>query len=114
MHTLWDIVTILNKKRISYIKSCPLISCLFRLTNKFSIFGRFFQNKVGFQSNHLARATINQIVMKKANFFIFCKLERFALKSSKIENQQFPGNLPNIENLFGLRRNKFSIRYNLC
>ena len=52
--------------------------------------------------------------MKKAKFFIFHKLERFVLKSGKNENQQFPGNPPNIENLFGLRRNKFSIRYNLC
>ena len=52
--------------------------------------------------------------MKKANCFIVPKLERFALKSGKNENQQFPRNPPNIENLFGLRRNKFSIRYNLC
>ena len=64
--------------------------------------GRFFQNKIGFQSNRLARATINQIVMKKAKFFIFHELERFVLKRGKNENQQFPGNPPNIENLFGL------------
>ena len=57
--------------------------------------GRFFQNKIGFQSNRLARATINQIVMKKAKFFISHKLERFILKSGKNENQQFPGNPPN-------------------
>ena len=63
--------------------------------------GRFFQNKVGFQCNRLARATINQILIKKAKFFIFHKLERFVLKSGKNENQQFPGNPPNIENLFG-------------
>ena len=62
--------------------------------------GRFFQNKIGFQSNRLARATINQILIKKAKFFIFHKLERFVLKSGKNENQQFPGNPPNIENLF--------------
>ena len=62
--------------------------------------GRFFQNKVGFQSNRLERATINQIVMKKSQIFIFHKLERFVLKSGKNENQQFPGNPPNIENLF--------------
>ena len=66
--------------------------------------GRFFQNKVGFQSNHLARATINQIVMKKAKSFIFHKLEIFVLKSGKNENQQFPGNPPNIENLFASKR----------
>ena len=57
--------------------------------------GRFFQNKIGFQSNRLSRATINQIVMKKAKFFISHKLERFILKSGKNENQQFPGNPPN-------------------
>ena len=61
--------------------------------------GRFFQNKVGFQSNRLAKATINQIVMKKVKFFIFHKLERFVLKSGKNENQQFRGNPPNVENL---------------
>ena len=38
--------------------------------------------------------------MKKAKFFIFHELERFVLKSGKNENQQFPGNPPNIENLF--------------
>ena len=69
------------------------------LENKFSILGRFFQNKVGFQSNRLARVTINQIVMKKVKFFIFHKLERFVLKSGKNENQQFRGNPPNVENL---------------
>ena len=39
--------------------------------------------------------------MKKAKFFIFHKLERFVLKRGKNENQQFPGDPPNIENLFG-------------
>ena len=46
------------------------------LPNKFSILGRFFQDKVGFQSNRLARATINQIVMKKVKFFIFHKSQK--------------------------------------
>ena len=73
--------------------------------NKFSILGRFFQNKGGFHSNRLAIATINQIVMKKAKFFIFHQLEKIVLKSGKNENQQFPGNRPNIENLFSLDSN---------
>ena len=67
-------------------------------SNKFSILGRFFQNIVGFQNNRLTRATINKIAMKKAKFFILYKLETFVLKSGKNENQQFPGNPPNIEN----------------
>ena len=68
--------------------------------NIFSILRNFFQSTVGFRSNRLARATINQIVMKKDKFFIFHKLERLVLKSSKNEKQQFPGNPLNIENLF--------------
>ena len=36
--------------------------------NKFPILGRYFQNNVGFQSNHFARVTTKQKDIKKAKY----------------------------------------------
>ena len=65
--------------------------------------GGFFQNNVVCQNNHLLRVKTKQNGMKKARHLSLKCWKQFVLKSGKTEDQELPGNLPNIGKLFGLK-----------
>ena len=68
--------------------------------SKLPILGGFFQNNVGCQNNHLPKVKTKKNGIKKAKYLFLMCLKEFVLKGGKIENQELPGNLPNIGKLF--------------
>ena len=62
--------------------------------------GGFFQSNVGCQNNHLPRVKTKQNSMKNPKYLSLMCWKEFVLKSGKTENQELPGNLPNIGKLF--------------
>ena len=69
-------------------------------SNKLPISGGFFQNNEGFHSNHFSRVKTKQKGMIKAKHLSLTTWKEFFLKSGRTENQEMPGNLPNIRSLF--------------